>query len=146
MLFQLLFLSIVEQGSIPLFTYSLSLSFVSLSTALQISCGAYWDVECCHYTAGKGCILCTAVAMVKYRANLPYKQQFKGKPLAFLAFPLDISNSSGSMYSEAVQISLCGDKTSPPSPATVSRILSVLQQLYFVMLLSHIIPSSNNNK
>lgn len=104
------------------------LSFVSPFTALQISCRAYWDAKCCDYTAGKGCTPCTAVAMMKYRANLPYKQKFKGKPQAFLAFALDNSNSPGSMYSEAVQISLSVDKTSPPSPATVSRIQSVLQQ------------------
>lgn len=112
----------------PLFTYSLFLSFVSPFMALQISCRAYWDAKCCDYTAGKGCTLCTAVAMMKYRANLPYKQRFKGKPQAFLTFALDNSNSSGSMYSEAVQISLSVDKTSPPSPVTVSRMLSVLQQ------------------
>lgn len=67
--------------------------------AQQISCCAYWDAKCCHYTAGKACTLCTTVAMmITYRANLPYKQRFKGKPVDFLAFSLDNSNSSSSLY------------------------------------------------
>lgn len=78
---------------------------------------------------------------MKYRANLPYIQRFKRKPLVFLAFSLDNSISSGSMYSEAVQIPLSGDYTSP-SPVTVSRILSVLQQFYLIMFLSHIIADN----
>lgn len=128
------------------FTYSLFFSFAFPFTALQISCCAYWDVRCCDYTAGKGCTLCTAVAMMKYRVNLPYKQRLKGKPQAFVAFPPDNSNSSGSMYSEAVQISLCVDKTSPPSPVCFQNTISAAAvQFYFVMLPSHVIVNSNNN-